>query len=191
MKTGARTDTASKLEQYWKTIRNEDEKVPLRSAFKASSETAPLLPHLVITEVVGDDIVFRLVGTGLAEHQGIDITGKRYGDFAAPDQVARAVARTRAIHEWPCGFLSVHTEEYGRGTSSDGGVAGVGLRGVGQAGPMMVLAVTPIGRGLVTKRDEPLFLKPASHIEFIDLGYGIPDDREIMKEMADRMAAKR
>lgn len=190
MGTEARTDTAGKLEQYWKKTRSDDEKVPLRSAFKLSSEIAPLLPHLVIMEVVAEDIVFRLVGTGLAAHQGIDITGKRYGDFAAPDQVARAVARVRAMHALPCGFLSVHTEEYGRGVSSEVEVAGFPLRGEGQAGPMMVLVVTPIGRGLASKSETPLFLRPASRIDFVDLGYGIPDDDKIMKEMADRTAAK-
>lgn len=191
METGAETDTAGKLEQYWKKTRNDGEKVPLRSAFKLSSEIAPLLPHLVIMEVVAEDIVFRLVGTGLAAHQGIDITGKRYGDFAAPDQVTRAVARVRAFHAWPCGFLSVHTEEYGRGLSSEIEVAGFPLRGEGQTGPMMVLAVTPAGRGgLASKSETPLFLRPASRIDFVDLGYGIPDDGKIMKEMADRTAAK-
>jgi hypothetical protein len=190
MRTGAETDTAGKLEQYWKKTRNDGEKVPLRSAFKLSSEIAPLLPNLVIMEVVAEDIVFRLVGTGLAEHQGIDITGKRYGDFAAPDQVARTVARVRAIHARPCGFLSVHTEDYGRGMSSQIEVAGFPLRGDGQAGPMMVLAVTPVGRGLASKSETPLFLRPASRIDFVDLGHGIPDDGKIMKEMADRTAAK-
>lgn len=191
MKTGARTETAAKLEQYWKKIRKENEKVPLRNAFKASSEIAPLLPFLAIVEVVAEDIVFRLAGTGLAEHQGIDITGKRYGDFAAPDQVMRAIARIKAVHDVPCGILSVHTEEYGRGVSSEVEVASLPLRGEGQAGLMMVLAVTPIGRGFISKREAPLFLKPASRIEFIDLGNGIPDDDWIMKKMATRTTAER
>lgn len=189
MATGTGTEAARKLEIYWKTIRN-DAKIPLRSAFKIASEIAPLLPYLVITEVADGDIVFRLAGTGLAEHQGIDITGKRYGDFAAPEQVARAIARTLAIHALPCGFRSVHTEEYGRGLSSDVEVAGFPLRGDGQAGPMMVLVVTPTGRGLTAKSEIPLFFQPASHIEFINVGNGIPDDGAIMKAMADSAAAK-
>lgn len=188
MTTSARTDAGKKLEQYWKSIRSGDT-IPVRSAFKVSSATAPILPYLVILEVLDGDLVFRLAGTGIAEHQGIDITGKRYGDFAAPVQVARAVARIAAFHALPCGFVSVHREEYGRGDASEVEVTGLPLRGEGGAGQMMVLTVTPIGRGLADKREAPLFMRPATWIDFIDLGAGTPDDAAIVRAAEEHAAS--
>lgn len=183
MTTDPRTEAGKKLEKYWKSIRPEGERTPLRSEFRITAEIAPIVPHIVITEVLDDDVVFRLAGTGIAAHQGIDISGKRYSDFASADQVARAVARIEAFHRLPCGFVSVHTEEYGRGVTSDVEVTGFPLRGDGAAELMMVLVVTPIGRGLISKRDTPLFLRPASYIDFIDLGAGTPDDAAVIKSV--------
>lgn len=183
MTTGARTEAGKKLEGYWKSIRDAGEPTPFRSAFRMTAEIAPIVPHIVITEVLDGDIVFRLAGTGIAAHQGIDITGRRYGDFAASDQVARAVARIAAIHKFACGFVSVHTEEYGRGVASEVEVTGFPLRGDGAAELMMVLAVTPVGRALTEKRETPLFLRPASYIDFIDLGAGTPDDAAVIKSV--------
>lgn len=184
MTTRPRTEAGRKLEEYWKSIRGDGEQVPLRSAFKVTSANAAILPFMVILEVVEGDIVFRLAGTGLAEHQGLDITGRRYGEFAAADQVTRAVARIGACHERPCGFSSLHIEEYGRGIASEVDVTGFPLRGDGGE-RMMVLVVTPVGRGLATRRDDPLYMKPASRIDFIDLGMGAPDDAAILKAAAD------
>ncbi|ABS64626.1 protein of unknown function DUF1457 [Parvibaculum lavamentivorans DS-1] len=180
MSTGSRAEAGKKLEQYWNSIASGDGSIPLRSAFKLSSATAPILPYTVIFEVCEGDLVFRLAGTGIAAHQGIDITGRRYGEFAAPDQVVRAIARVKACHALPCGFVSVHREEYGRGDASEVEVTGLPLRGDEEGGEMMVLVVTPIERGLSARRAEPLFMRPASRIEFIDLGSGTPDDAAII-----------
>lgn len=141
-----------------------------------------MLPHLLIIEVVEGDIVFRLVGTGVAEHQGIDITGKRYGDFSAQEQRARAVTRITAAHKRPCGLLTIHKEEYGHGLSSMVEVTAFPLLGDANGELMMVLAATPVDRGLASKSDTPLFLRPLTHIEYIDLGAGVPDDADVLQK---------
>ncbi|MBA4208706.1 MAG: hypothetical protein C0454_04165 [Parvibaculum sp.] len=184
-----RTENGEKIEKYWRDIRNSGEGVPSRSAFRVSSAIAPLLPFLVIVELADRDIVFRLVGTGLAEHQGIDITGKRYSDFAGPDQVARATRRFEAAWKRPCGILSIHKEEYGRGVASLVEVASFPLRGDHEE-MMMVLSVTPIGSGLAERSSSPLFLRPLSHIEYIDLGSGTPDDNDIVAGLNGATAMK-
>ncbi|MGB6085206.1 PAS domain-containing protein [Parvibaculum sp.] len=185
-----RTENSRKLELYWKSIRKPGEKIPPRSAFRVTQELAPLLPNLVIVEVLDNDLVFRLVGTALTRHQGIDITGKSYGDFSKPDQVARAVARAMAAHKVGCGLLTIHEEEYGHGLSSTVEVAAFPLRGDANGEVMMVLSATPIDRGLAPKSDTALFLRPLTHIEYIDLGFGVPDDAEVLKNSSAQEAQK-
>lgn len=180
MGTFDRTEAGKKFEKYWQEIRKNGEKVPLRSEFRVTSEIAPLLPFVVIAEVLDGDIVFRLVGTGLAEHQGIDITGRRYGEFSRSEQVSRALTRIAAAHARPCGLRTVHTEEYARGVSSDVEVVALPLRRDHQGGQMMVMLVTPLGRGLADKGGRPLYLNPLSSIAYIDLGDGIPEDDDVL-----------
>lgn len=190
MGTTQLTENSQKLERYWKSIRKPGERIPPRSAFRVTPELAPLLPNLLIIEVLNNDVVFRLVGTGLTTHHGIDITGKGYGDFAGPGQVTRAVARILAAHKAACGFLTIHEEEYGRGLSSTVKVAAFPLRGDAKDEAMMVLSATPIDRGLAPKSDTALFLRPLTHIEYIDLGFGVPDDVEVLKNSAPQTAQK-
>lgn len=180
MGTYDRTEAGKKLEKYWREIRKNGTKVPLRSDFRVTSEIAQLLPFVVIAEVLDGDIVFRLVGTGLAEHQGIDITGRRYSEFSKPGQVTGALTRIAAAHARPCGLRTVHTEEYARGISSEVEVVTLPLRRDDQGGQMMVMLVTPIGRGLANKGDRPLYLNPISSVAYIDLGDGIPEDEDVL-----------
>lgn len=189
METSERTEQGKKLEKYWREIRKNGDLVPLRSDFRVTAEIAPLLPFLVIVEALESDIVFRLVGTGLAEHQGIDITGRRYGDFGRPDQVSRALARIRAAHALPCGIRTIHTEEYARGIASEVEVATFPLRG-DNGSLMMVMVVTPIGRGIAEKGGQDLYLKPASLIDYIDLGNGVPDDEHVLADKTGNLIAK-
>lgn len=185
-----RTENSRKLELYWKSTRKPGERIPSRSAFRVRQEIASLLPNLLIIEVLNNDIVFRLVGTGLTTHHGIDITGKGYGDFTGPDQVTRAVARVTAAHKAACGLLTIHEEEYGHGLSSTVEVAAFPLRGDANGETMMVLSATPIERGLAPKSETPLFLRPLTHIEYIDLGFGVPDDADVLKNSSAQAAQK-
>lgn len=181
------TDSSRKLEIYWRSIRKADE-VPLRSAFRLTTETAPLMRHMTIAELTDDDLVFRLAGTGITERQGLNITGKRYGDFAEPLQVARAVARFKAFHATPCGFVSVHREDYERGFATDVEVAGFPLRTDDGEGRMVVMIVTPLGTAPYTETGgRPIFMAPATHFEFIDVGQGVPDGEAIV-QWAERTA---
>jgi hypothetical protein len=185
-----RTENSRKLELYWKSIRNPGERIPPRSAFRVTPELAPVLPNLIIIEVMNNDLVFRLVGTGLTTHHGIDITGKSYGDFSRSDQIPRAVARVTAAHETACGFRTIHEEEYGHGLSSSVEITAFPLRGDANGELLMVLSATPIDRGLAPKSETALFLRPLTHIEYIDLGFGVPDDGAILKNLSAQTAPK-
>lgn len=179
------TDAGKKLQQYWQSIRENNEKLPLRSAFKITSAIAPILPFMVILEAGERDIVFRLVGTGIATHQGVDVTGKHYSDFTTPERALRAVTRIAACHENVCGFVSVHAEEYSSGLASEVEVTGLPLRSDRGGGQTMILAVIPTTRILVKRRNEPLFLRPATYFEFIDLGAGVPEDAADIKRIEE------
>lgn len=184
-----RTENGKKLEKYWHEIRRSGDRIPARGDFRINSGIVALLPFLVIVELADDDVAFRLIGTGLAEHQGVDMTGSRYSDVAQPDQVARASRRIRAAWERPCGILSIHREDYGRGVSSIVELASFPLRG-DNGEMMMVLSVTPIGRELAERSDTPLFLRPLTYIEYIDLGDGVPDDTGILAGLQPASAEK-
>ncbi len=140
---------------------------PVRAAFKLTSKTAPLMPHMVIAELADGDVVFRYAGTGLVERQGMNITGKRYGDFAEPLQVARAAARIKAFHATPCGFASVHREGYQRGFAAEVEVVGFPLRADNGEGRLIVMVVTPLGTVPYTETGgRPIFMAPATHFDY-------------------------
>ena len=175
------TEAGQKLADYWKEIRTGNE-VPSRAAFKLTSKTAPLMPHMVIAKLADGDVVFRYAGTGLVERQGMNITGKRYGDFAEPLQVARAAARIKAFHATPCGFASVHREGYQRGFAAEVEVVGFPLRADNGEGRLIVMVVTPLGTVPYTETGgRPIFMAPATHFEFIDVGQGLPDGDAIVQ----------
>ena len=175
------TEAGQKLGNYWKAIRTGNE-VPTRAAFKLTSEIAPLMPHMVIAELADGDLVFRYAGTGLVERQGMNIPGKRYGDFAEPMQVARAAARVKAFHATPCGFVSVHREEYQRGFAAEVEVTGFPLRTDDGEGRLIVMVVTPLGTVPYTRTGgRPIFMAPATHFEFIEVGQGLPDGEAIVQ----------
>ncbi|PKQ09607.1 MAG: hypothetical protein CVT73_01755 [Alphaproteobacteria bacterium HGW-Alphaproteobacteria-12] len=176
MAASAGTDAGKKLQQYWQSIRENNQELPHRSAFKITSAIAPILPFMVILEAKEMDVVFRLVGTGIVTHQGVDVTGKHYSDFTTPERALAAVARIGACHKNRCGFVSVHAEEYGRGLASEVEVTGLPLQSGDGGGQTMILAVIPTNRILAKRRNEPLFLRPATYFEFIDLGAGVPED---------------
>lgn len=175
------TEAGQKLENYWKAIRTGNE-IPTRAAFKLTSEIAPLMPHMVIAELADGDLVFRYAGTGLVERQGMNITGKCYGDFAEPLQVARAAARIKAFHATPCGFVSAHREEYQRGFAAAVEVVGFPLRTDDRDGRLIVMVVVPLGTVPFTETGgRPIFMAPATHFEFIDVGQGVPDGDAIVQ----------
>jgi hypothetical protein len=57
-------------------------------------EILPLLPHLAIIDRDGDGYRWRLMGTGLADDFGHDLTGKRFGGYVAPTPLVQAMIKT-------------------------------------------------------------------------------------------------
>jgi hypothetical protein len=102
------SDTLKKLYAYWRKKKGK-RPAPLRAAI-APEEIKALLPNIYLIDVVGEGprFRFRLVGTGVAEGYGDDITGK-FLDELDLDMVGdeinaqyhQAVAECRPIlHRW-------------------------------------------------------------------------------------------
>src|SRR3954468_1989642 len=63
----------------------------------------PVLPHFSVVDLTRDstDIRYRLVGTRLAKHYGLDFTGLRLSDFSPPNGLGEAIAETyRSVAEF-------------------------------------------------------------------------------------------
>lgn len=88
--------------RYWLELR-QGRRMPARRQIQPQDIPA-LLPYIFLVDVLPDGYRFRLVGTHIAEHFGIDATGKRLDDVAtgAFYQRARrdfdAVAQGPALH---------------------------------------------------------------------------------------------
>jgi hypothetical protein len=88
--------------RYW-LDRRRDRRMPARRDLQPQDVPA-LLPHIFLVDVLPEGYRFRLVGTHIAEHVGVNATGKTLEEAASGDFYQRArrdfdaVAQGPAIH---------------------------------------------------------------------------------------------
>jgi hypothetical protein len=85
------------LQRYW-SERRRDADLPLSSGIDAI-DLAPVLGHVMLMEPVdgGDDFLYRVYGTLIAQQAGMEMTGKRVRDIPAPLVAVYFLATYRAV----------------------------------------------------------------------------------------------
>jgi len=95
---------SKELLDYWLKIRGDD-LVPLRSDLYPSDIQA-LLPRLMLLEYCAPDkLIYRLVGTGIVNRMGVELTGTNLFDTVIPKQLAMASYCYNAVRTHPCGLV--------------------------------------------------------------------------------------
>ena len=95
------------LFDYWRSIHPGPEKLPGRAEFEPLA-VAPLLPHIMLIDVVGQPIRFRyrLIGTRMVDALGGDFTGRwldevhRRPDGTAPVFPSYMRVATEGLYDW-------------------------------------------------------------------------------------------
>lgn len=84
----------ARLLDYWRSRRPGPDLLPARTAIDPLELGADLLPYVAIVETIGDhaDYRFRLVGSKLTEHAGLDLTGRRIFELNPNQDYATYIA---------------------------------------------------------------------------------------------------
>lgn len=139
---------------------------------------APLMSDITIAERQrpGDDIVYRLIGTGVARRLGRDPTGAAMFDLFRPVDIDRVRRAADEIVSRPCGFFSRQENTYASGDIALADCLSLPLRTDGSGTDHVIMSLHENHRvrpGLVPEPD-PVVATRWIETTFIDLGHGTP-----------------
>ena len=99
------TPDTKEFAYYWRSL-DRDRVVPRHSSIDPTRIT-PLLPGIAIYEVRSrDEIVYRLAGTALVDHFGMEVTGKNFLDFWEGERREVVVDAIFDCISKPCGMFT-------------------------------------------------------------------------------------
>jgi hypothetical protein len=99
---------AKEFAYYWRSL-DRDRMIPRRSSFDPT-RISPLLPGIAIYEIKSrDEIVYRLAGTALVDHFGMEVTGKNFLDFWEGERREMAADAMYNCITKPCGLFTKMT----------------------------------------------------------------------------------
>ncbi|MBO0334458.1 PAS domain-containing protein [Sneathiella sp. CAU 1612] len=99
------TPDAKEFAYYWRSL-DRDRVVPRRSSFDPT-RISPLLPGIAIYEVKSrDEIIYRLAGTAVVDHFGMEVTGMNFLDFWEGDRRQLAADSMFKCISTPCGMFT-------------------------------------------------------------------------------------
>lgn len=165
------------LTHYWQSIRTPGTRMPDRRAVRPTREIAAFMPYLILLEHTGDDLVFRLIGSGHRERMSLDVTGHRYGEFISPRRIARGAARTRAMFDAACAARILVRECY-QGERFEDVVMTCFPLVDGETGRpfFLVHAGATLAMNEMLEVEKPFLIQPFIGFEFLDLGNGLPPE---------------
>lgn len=174
---GLLSPNAQQFAGYWRSLPKRG-LVPDRSSFDPTSQRG-ILSHFSILEIVAPDLArYRLAGTAEVERYGMDVTGRNYLDFVAPERRPFAARAFQAMIELPCGMLAIihSTSRSGRQITNES--LGFPVRGNdGMVNLLYFQSNTALTHEYHDSRRDSL----DTHVQvarrlFVDIGGGTPKD---------------
>jgi len=173
-----RSEESHAFESYWRSLRNADEILPERSAFRLSGALR-FLRDLIVIEAPGpnsDSMRIRLWGERPHDLAGRNLAGCDFLDLLPERYHPGAVATARLMLERPCGIWQISPLHLARGYAQRVEVTAFPLA-AGENG-----IATYLGQLLPIERPIPvtlpvsigLAIDTAVDFHFIDIGAGIP-----------------
>lgn len=163
------------LTDFWHSIRQPEARLPDRRAVRPRRDIVSLVPYLILMELTGSDLVFRLVGTGHRNRMSLDLTGRRYGEFIAPERIEKGIVRSQAIFDAGCAARILVREIYEGERLEDVVISVFPLTDGGSGNPYFLLHAGPtLAMNDLLEVEGPFLSQPFLGFEFVDLGAGLP-----------------
>lgn len=165
------TEKCARFFEHWKSIRAGNSILPLQSEFLDNSNPE-FAPFIYISEIAENDVLVRLMGTGLVDRWGRDKTGESLFVDQPTDVVDAIRSNFKTAAALPCGYSSV--TDYASNTGRHLVVVVINLPLATDSEKITRIVsyadlIQRLGHMEVTQK----FLgKPKS--EWIDLGAGVP-----------------
>ena len=159
---------------YWASL-PRDCGMPNSSAFNPM-ELRHLLPEMAMLSLNGpDEIIQRLVGTGLAERLSYDATGTNLLDYIDSSYRRQCARDMHEVAYRPCGWQARYLTEYVTGRRSFVQSIYLPLRGPADQRPRLVSVHSR--EDAVEYRapsEKPVFASEITDMVWIDIGFGVP-----------------
>jgi hypothetical protein len=139
---------------------------------------AKLLPDITIMERLEPMLViYRLMGTAVAERVGADLTGHNFLNYLGQTEQSRVDLGIAIVTELPCGTFSVYENDYSSGMTVRAETMALPLDSGSGHAPYLSLGLhasqVPVSYG--QEREESMIGTRWKDGLVIDLGYGMPD----------------
>jgi hypothetical protein len=172
-----RSADSSAFEAMWRGLPRTG-LVPDRDLFKPEKAKSFLRNLILISAPEPDstELKIRLVGSGVHQRIGRDVTGEDYVKFMGEERRGVALLVIDRVFSWPCGFWQVAPVHYERGFSHYWEMTAFPLAGNEKNRPMLLGHVSPVDGllpGTVTG-DRAMHVGLAETFEYIDIGAGVP-----------------
>lgn len=156
--------------EHWDSLRSDNPYPSLADFLDAPNVT--IAPYTFVVDRVGNDLVTRLFGTGLVEARGADLTGQNYA-LSKSVSIARAiVSNVTLVTVRPCGLRAVDIFSSTKGKQY---LSEVVVLPLGEPGNSYQAAGINDVRGTLSYDETINGWRGAKEIEWIDIGYGVPD----------------
>jgi len=139
---------------------------------------ARLLPDITIMErQEPGTIIYRLMGTAVAERLGADLTGHNFLNYLGPTERDRIDLGIAIVSEIPCGTFSIYENQYASGIGARAESLALPLDGGSGEPPFLIIGLhsnqTPESYGKA--HEESVIGTHWRDGVVIDLGHGVPD----------------
>lgn len=167
-----KTDQCSKFFEHWTSLRVESAQVLWQSVFLDNPHPG-FAPHLHIAEFPNGRIIFRLIGTKLAERWGRDKTGEVVGEGQPPKMQQSLCRFSWSAISRPCGFRM--NMKFAATTGAQFSVEAIVLPlSIDGGKPNRLVSFSEVVEKLQYGDVSQIYLG-IPDVEWIDVGAGVPD----------------
>lgn len=164
------------VQDYWQNVR-QGAAIPLSTDFDLLALTN-WLPDLTLLDVFDlNNVVWRFVGTNIVDRMGVDPSGQNVFQNQSQNMLNRTARAYQAMADKPCGAVAHYTNHYSSGR--EGNMRSLFL-------PMKTPSAECTRLVVMTAQEETgTYVEPIERtltatqilsIDWIDLGFGIPDE---------------
>ncbi len=149
--------------------------IPTAGKFKPEARLKPVLPHLLILEIVDGDVKLGLIGPGHDGRLEINPMGNSYLDTIPPERRYATMMRVQAMLQHKCGARIEIEEEMENGKLGTTYLTVVPYAADETHGAYLVTVVPPnTEAGPDDATTSSFFNRPFKSFEYLDLGFGTP-----------------
>jgi hypothetical protein len=169
------------LIDYWKAMPKADGPLPLKTSFSPMS-IYKMLPYLFFNERLDKyNVRVRLMGEALEERARGTMPNRNIFDTIAKCQWDIVEEFNNSFSKHPCGGHMFRTTTFGVGLVYDVETLGLPLLSV-EGEPRFTVGLANFRKNPVRSleaQEKNVTVNEVRNLEFVDLGYGVPDTQEI------------